>query len=99
MQAVKVLQKLRPARMTPDSALSVVQTRLQEAALNMQFVQEDILLALQQVDTPHDNMDKVAFNRAKLSMLDWLVAATELKERLADEGVTVGSEVCFEALM
>jgi predicted nucleic acid-binding protein len=104
-QAVKCLQCLRPARMTPGSPLTPTQERLRDAALNMQFAPEDILLALRQVEVQHMSQagggatDEIAFKRAKLSMLEWLMAAAELKEFFDTRGLDLQSDLCFEALI
>ena len=64
-QAVKVLQRLLPQRMSPETPLTAAQGRLKESALAMDFTEEDILLALRHVPT-EESMDEERFKRSKL---------------------------------
>jgi hypothetical protein len=69
-QAVKVLKRMRPRRMSPETPLTPVQARLKEAAIAMDFAEEDVLLALRQIPAADAAVDEdaAAFKRCKLKV-------------------------------
>jgi hypothetical protein len=69
-QAVKCLKRLRPRRMSLDTPLTPVQTRLKEAAMAMDFAEEDVLLALRQLPVEDAALDEDAavFKRCKMKV-------------------------------
>eukprot|EP01043_Picozoa_sp_COSAG02_P034472 COSAG02_NODE_2411_length_8920_cov_5.544496_7_plen_1096_part_00 len=69
-QAVKCLKRLRPRRMSPDTPLTPVQARLKEAAIAMDFAEEDVLLALRQLPAEDAALDEDAavFKRCKMKV-------------------------------
>lgn len=69
-QAVKCLKRLRPRRMSPDTPLTPVQARLKEAAVAMDFAEEDVLLALRQIPAEDAALDEdaAAFKRCKMKV-------------------------------
>lgn len=78
-QAVKCLKRLRPRRMSPDTPLTPVQARLKEAAIAMDFAEEDVLLALRQLPAADASLDEdaAAFKRCKMKVCATCLAALQ----------------------
>lgn len=87
-QAVKCLKRLRPRRMSPDTPLTPVQSRLKEAAIAMDFAEEDVLLALRQLPAEDAALDEdaAAFKRCKMKVCASLRAYVTLVEFCGGSG-------------